>query len=205
MLTTFLDGLFTTGQLKVEKEILVFTDEDINKTQELLLAYFESYRFTFPNSNTIHFDTNAGIWATQYLYRLCQSLLLRELSEEEAVSILPKYNGTKTKNEILSVDLIFRFIPQIFNISKSLTPSDILVKELQNLATNWSLSLFEIAENIKTESIEANNTLLEIYCNRLIEHNFTKGITSEIIKQQILIQLGDYQNHFWKKLKEHEL
>ena len=201
MLTDFLKGLFEDGKLKVEKKITDFDSVDEDIALDILDHYFENYKFAFPHSSELKFNSNTCIWALKYLYRLSQALLIRELSEEEVQSLLPKYAYGKSRDEVLSVDLIFQFIPQLYRIIEELSPSDILSDEIKQLSNDWGFSLFEIAEDFTADYIENDDILLEIFCNRIIENKCNKAIVSLRIKNQILVQLGDHKDYFWKDLK----
>ena len=92
MIVDFIKNIFETGELTVEREITPFTDTDQEITVEILKHYFDLYKVRFPNPHTFQFHEQAGFWAASYLYRLCQALVLRELSEEEVQEMLPVYN-----------------------------------------------------------------------------------------------------------------
>ncbi len=203
MIVDFIKNIFATGELTVEREITPFTDTDQEITVEILKHYFDLYKVRFPNPHTIQFQEQAGFWAASYLYRLCQALVLRELSEEEVQEMLPLYNtATISTDEVLTVDLLFQSIPRLFDISKMLSPQDILITEIKKLAKQWPLSLLEISDEQNIEYIKNNDTLLAIYSNRIIEKKQHKAIISSEIKAKVLEQLGDYQSHFWNDLKE---
>lgn len=204
MLVNFTTNLFKTGKLQVDKEVKDFDQNELDITSEILTQYFNEYRFTFPFNNKLQYHKEAGLWAVTYVYRLCQALLIREMNIEEVIACLPNYTFNQSKTEVLSVDLVLQYIPQIFNISKELAPSDVLITEIKTLANKWSFSLFEIAENPITDYIENDSELLKIFAGNLIRKKHIKGITSEKIKKEVSIQLGDYKEHFWKDLIELE-
>lgn len=203
MIVDFIKNIFETGELTVAREITPFTDTDQEITVEILQHYFDLYKVRFPNPHTIQFHEQAGFWAASYLYRLCQAFVLRELSKEEVQEALTVYNTAIISiDEVLSVDLLFQSIPRIFEISKMLSPQDILITEIKKTAKQWPLSLLEISDEQNIEYIKDNDILLAIYSNRIIEKKQHKAITSPEIKAKVLEQLGDYQSHFWYDLKE---
>lgn len=200
MLTDFLKSLFETGKIKVEKELVDFQENDRAIAEEILLSYFNAYRQKFPNSTSLVFEKKSALWALSYLYKLCQTLLIREITEETIREYLPKYTFGRSRHEVLSVDLIFQSVPQIYGIAKELSPSDILIKEIKTLANTWSFTLFEIAETLQVDYIEQDELLLSIFSNRIIEKKHIKAVCSPIIKNEVLLQLGGYKDYFWKEL-----
>lgn len=205
MLIDFVKDLFETGKIKVAKEMTDFSENDKEIALEILSRYFETYSKQFPNSHTLNFNVDTAFWAIDYLYKLCQVLLLRELSDEQVLNYLPKYTHKQSRNEVFSVDLIFQFIPELFRISKELSPADVVTHEMKELANTWSFSLFEIAENMQVGYIENDPVLLDVFCNRIIEKNYTKAIISETIKNNVLTHIGNHSNSFWKEIESIEI
>src|SRR6185503_3456988 len=103
----------------------------------------------------------AAIWAASFLYRAVQLTMLRDLGEEVINKLLTPFNGPVSPESILSVDISFRYLPNVLNLAKGLAPEDVLVKRLQEATIQWPFSSvgMKVEGNMNIDAI-MNNTCL---------------------------------------------
>jgi len=88
-----------------------------------------------------------AVWAARLLYRSCQFLVFREAGPELVESALgipcPEPLDARTH---FSVDLTFRFLPDVIRLARAVAPDDPLVLGLVRLAREWPLSSAGVRE-----------------------------------------------------------
>jgi hypothetical protein len=91
--------------------------------------------------NAPAFDMAAASWAAVQFFQACQFLLCRDVSADVVRQMLarpcPSPHGASAD---YSVDIIFRFLPDLFELSQRLAPRDALVDALKAWACEWPLS-----------------------------------------------------------------
>lgn len=86
-------------------------------------------------------DFPAATWAAEYLYRACQLLVCREWPEPEVrAALTDNLAGPRTPATIYSVDLLFRFLPDLHTLADRIAPADALTEILLMRARDWPLS-----------------------------------------------------------------
>jgi len=145
------------------------------------------------------FDTDAALWAANYLYRTIQLILIRHLEEAEIQKYLQAYSGAQNAATIYSVDLSFRYLPKLFHLAKGLAPSDVLVIYLNRIALKYPFSSvgIEVKESIDHSLILEHPSLKVAYIDRIIEAKDKKRIEQYQLAPYIAEALGDYQQELW--------
>jgi hypothetical protein len=86
-------------------------------------------------------DVEAASWAARQLFKACQCLVDRDvdaaLVSAELSLACPTAHGPGTD---YSVDLIYRFLPDLLTLSRRLAPHDVLTGILETWAHEWPLS-----------------------------------------------------------------
>ncbi len=123
----------------LRERLLSFTEEDIQAATKRLHEYYDR-QVQELTGMVPSFHGNAAVWAAGFLYRAVQLVMLRDLGEEVVNDLLTPYEGHVIPETILSVDLSFRYIPNLMGLAKGLAPEDVLVKRLQDAARQWPFS-----------------------------------------------------------------
>jgi hypothetical protein len=139
MLAEFLNQLFQSGriQLVTARPLAVAETAAIDR-----LKHEEcSWRSDFPGAAP-PFSLEAGYWAAGIFYRLAQFFSARDLPAETIHRDLssPCPVDGADLSAIYSVDLTFRYLPDLYRLAAARASADPLVAELRQLADTWPLS-----------------------------------------------------------------
>ncbi len=199
-LHNFIKQLLTDGSVSIHGNIVSFRKNDEEKTTELLYQYYLEDKLEMPLAPPA-FDKNAAIWAAKYFYNALQLTVLRNETETSIYEKLNPYNEVISTSSIYSIDLIFRYLPDLIKLVKGLAPSDILVKILTETASDWPFSSVGVELNsIRNEGLIFTESSLKItYIDRIIYAKDSKRIIDNQLHQHITDAAGLYLNSFWPK------
>lgn len=83
----------------------------------------------------------AAQWALTLTHRICQFLVWRDAGEEIVrPAFLVPCPAPQDAVCLWSVDLFFRYLPELHRLAVRLAPGDVLVREITNLSTAWPLA-----------------------------------------------------------------
>jgi hypothetical protein len=200
-LELFLIDLLETGEVILPNEIVDFSASPADHAVVLLKEYYHSDSLQMPYS-TPEFHPKAAVWAAQYMYSALQLLLLRQAGPEEINRLLTDYEGEGTPEEVYSVDLIMRFLPDVFRLASGLSPEDPLVGKLKEAARCWPFSSIGIAhENIQvTRNILDHPSLRLTYIDRIIEKKDVHRLNGEEERKLLKEVIGKYYTKLWPDL-----
>ena len=135
----FFSSLFEDGTVSVP-EVGEISDTDLQSANELLVDFEKQYRLEMPLEMP-SFSVPDVQLAAFVFFRACQFTVSRdappELIDAEFES-LSKLSDTPQTH--YSVDLIFRFLPDLFRLSQSAMEGDPLVQHLHVWAIRWPVS-----------------------------------------------------------------
>lgn len=203
MLGIFLRDLFTTGDAVVTTAIQQFDADDLADAGAVLSDYYKLDIENMPY-NMPAFNQSAAIWAAQYLYHSMQLLLLRQFGEEHIAKLLVDYNGKATDDVVYSVDLTFKYLPDILNAAKGLAPDDPLVQKLSHTANQWQYSSVGAPITApETDSVILENAALRTeYIDRIIEKKDKHRLKQTTTKQVVAAALGTHAELIWPGFKD---
>ena len=151
MLTEFLDQLFQSGQVKLAtaRPLAVAETGAIDRLKQEESAW----RSDFPG-DAPPFSLDAAYWAASLTYRLAQFFAARDLPAEAVHRDLsePCPVSNSDLSAIYSVDLTFRYLPDIYRLAVARAAADPLIAELMRLADSWPLSSPGIPPGVFRES-----------------------------------------------------
>lgn len=116
------------------------------------------------------FDAAAAGWAARMFWRASQFLMDREPGEDVVRRVLaevcPRARGAGAD---YSVDLVFRFLPDLLRLAEQRAPQDALTEILRGWALEWPLSSAGVAVGTATVSAEvlAHPALRRLYLDRI--------------------------------------
>jgi MoxR-vWA-beta-propeller ternary system domain bpX4 len=198
----------TITQLRAREEIILydkvieFTDHDVALVKDFLQIEFETEAMNYPFSSP-QYDLEAALWGAKTLYTACQILLYREHKGAELNTLLAPYPNKITPEAILSADLCLRFLPQVLSEATLIDNEDPLIPILNNILHSWHYSGIGVASNLQDvdfETIFTNNTLEQLYIDRVIEKKDINRAKLPTLNNKIKTVLGNYSEHFWKNL-----
>jgi len=197
-LTAFLNGLFE-GSAIVAGDLDVFTEEDLAGAVSVLQKYYERSLHDLPDGPPA-FDKEAARWASKYIYRAFQLVLLRQLDASNIEQELKDYTLPLSAEAVYSADITFRNLPLLFSFAKSLAPDDPLVMKIKETALLWPFSSvsMDLGDAVITSSIIQSHPFLKtVYADRIIESRDLKRAMHDAEKELVLTALGDYKKELW--------
>lgn len=166
----FLSGLLEDGRLEVPSMERLGSD-DLAALGPALAPYEAVMRGNAPDGAP-PWDEQAGAWAAAMFYRACQFAVHRDLDERAIRHQLSADGPRPTPSAHYSVDLCFRYLPQLLRFARSAAEADPLVEQLATWARQWPLSSVG-AERIDAASLRIDGlldspVLLQIYVDRIV-------------------------------------
>lgn len=198
LLSEFIQTLWQQGKVTVAGELLPFAKEDVEKAIVYLQQYYE-HDILEKSGKAPAFDATAALWAASYLYRAVQLALLRDAGEAAVNELLTPYEDAIVPETVFAVDLSFRYLPDLLGLAKGLAPDDVLVKRLQQTATQWPLSSVGMPVDVETgiDVVISNDCLRQTYIDRIIETRDIKRSKNELVNEYIRESLGDHHAALW--------
>jgi hypothetical protein len=197
-LVQFIQEIIQQGKVTVAGEIIPFSEEDLQQSIERLREY-HYYQVPELTGMVPSFNAPAALWAAGYLYRVVQLVMLRNLGEDAVQGLLIPYDGPVSPEAVLSVDVSFRYLPNLLALAKGLAPEDVLVKRLQETAAQWPFSSVGMKVNgvMDVEVIMNNACLRKAYIDRIIEAKDRKRCNNSLVNEYIKEALGDHGAILW--------
>jgi hypothetical protein len=197
-LVKFIQDIFQHGKVVVAGQVIPFTEQDAQETIQCLHEQY-NYQAQELTGPAPAFHPGAAIWAAGFLYRSVQLAMLRELGEEAVNGLLTTYDGPVSPETILSVDISFRYLPNLLGLAKGLAPEDVLVKRLRQAAIQWPFSSVGMTVDgvMDIEPILQDACLRSTYIDRIIEARDKERSKHVQVNEYIKEALGDYGHILW--------
>jgi len=197
-LKQFIQDIIQQGKVTVDGNVTPFSDEDKQAATQRLREYYELQKQEL-TATVPAFDAPAAIWAAGFLYRAVQLVMLRDLGDDVVNKLLTPYDGAVTPEGVLSVDLSFRYLPNLVGLAKGLAPEDVLVKRLHEAAVQWPFSSvgMKVEGDLNIDVILNNACVCRSYIDRIITARDIKRCNNPQVKEYIKEALGDYGHVLW--------
>lgn len=190
----FVEQLILDGHVRIPSEA-VATREDIEDAVGWLLNAELTLQEHLPDVPPA-VNQAALSWAVSQFYRAAQLAVFRQLDTEEIVKSLgqdfvPEGNAS---GAMYSVDLVFRFLPDLYRIVKGMKPDDPLLLKLQEWGTQWPLSSVGIPGLVvmQIEPILADPCLAQMYADRIVEKKATDRLHDPRVQEHVRGMIGAY-------------
>jgi hypothetical protein len=169
---------------------------ELSQAGEVLAEFEQSWRQTLPG-DAPDFHLQAATWAAAQFYRACQYSVFRDEGPEFAFEPLESKSELRARPEThYSVDLTFRFLPDLVKQVRAAASDDPLGNELLRWAHEWPLSSVGIAgidaSDIRGAILPVVNhkSLLSLYVDRIIEHRDVSRLDDEAVRQAVTVAIG---------------
>lgn len=198
LLTTFLRDLLATGAVTLTNQPAAFEADDLHAADTLLADYYAEDTLDLPGMAPA-FAAPAARWAAQYVYHTLQLALVRALDEDVMQQCLPAYTGNVTPETIYSVDLTFRYLPDLLGLAKGLAPGDALVAQLQATARQWPFSFVGHSEvdAAAEAAVLAHPALQLAYVDRIIRQQDRQRAGQPHLLPLVRAALGSHAATLW--------
>lgn len=167
---------------------------EISEAREFLANFESLYRLNIPGEPP-RLDLEAALWAAVHYYKACQYAVFREHGPDFAFTPAERaIAALESPDSHYSVDLVFRFLPDLMAFCRSAT-EDPLHQELLKWARQWPLSAVGIIEahEVDIAPLLGSASLMQVYADRAIESGDVRALQSARGAQAIEESLGLYQ------------
>ena len=204
-LPSFINALLHEGEVMVGR-VEPILQQDEQSTAVMIADFEREFRNELPaNLPPLHID--ASLWAAASFFRACQFAMYRDISHQEIQNVFQRLESPeRTIENHYSVHLVFRFLPDLLRLSRSINVNDPLGQQIVQWAVDWPLSSvgiketddFEITSKLDVQEIEQHEGLLNLYVERIIKLQDQSRITTTSIRKRVCTALGEH--HAWTKL-----
>lgn len=201
-LADFLRDLLEKGKVTVAGQIGSFGDDDLRAAETALRRYYDEDALDMPGVAPA-FLPEAALWGARYFYHAVQLAVLRDLGEEVVRQYLRDYPGPRTPEAVYSVDLTFRYLPDLLRLARGLAPGDVLVAALQRTALDWPFSSVggDTAGNVIPGVILEHPSLRTAYVDRIIREKDAGRLTGPGLPEHVRAALGGHAAHWWPEFE----
>jgi len=199
MITT----LLTNEEVILYENRLSISEEERVKVNILLQEKFSEESTNYPFS-VPSFNQEAALWAAEYVYITAQLLLYRKDDAKDLKSLLPTAEFDVTASSILSVDLCFRFIPDMIRELQFIDPEDPLLPVLETELNKWHYSGIKYItdlEPINLDILFTNQCLQQLYLNRVVDYKNKKLAQHPQLNALLTENFGIYEEEYWNTFK----
>ena len=145
-LPDFLTSLLNDRRARVdpiydpENRLLAEDPGDLDSAFDLLSQFESEYRTDLPGQPP-PVDRASALWGATNVYRACSLLAYRAYDVEQVeIALNVPCPESQSPQTVYSVDLTFRFLPDLVRLARAASPDDPLVHLLLRWAQQWPLS-----------------------------------------------------------------
>jgi hypothetical protein len=187
---TFLRGLFEEGRVRVPSHGPL-SASDVAESDRELASFDAHYRLEFPAPPPLVID--AARWAAVAFLRACQFAVHRDLPGDLVTQVLTQpCPGKRGSGVDYSVDLVFRFLPDLFLFVRSAAEKDPQVECLRTWGRQWPLSSVGMADlgNLDVSSFIEDPGLLTVYVDRVLSRGDASRLQDERVRRAVEAAVG---------------
>lgn len=141
------------------------------------------------------FVADAALWAAVQFYRGCQFLVFREVDADILRDALRRPCPQAASPAVCySVDLPFRYLPDLLTLARGASENDPLVAELKELARAWPLSSVG-ARDIGAADVSPfweSASLRRLYVDRILAKHDAARLQNEQVRDAVRAAWGLY-------------
>lgn len=192
-LTSFLTMLFEHGRIRVPGYAPV-EERDLAEARAILSEFEPGYRLNLPG-HPPEFLVETACWSAALLFRACQCLTYRDLDVQQTLpAIEAPAPGLPEAAHHYSADVVLRFLPDLWRLSRDVAVGDPLVKYLTDLAAVWPLSSVGMPDIAVRDMDEIANDrcLLILYADRILERQDHGRLIDPRVRSTVQSSIGLY-------------
>jgi hypothetical protein len=190
----FLTNLLDNGTVQVSKALEIPPAEK-EESQRLLTEFERVFRLSLAGEPP-PLDVGVAGAAAQTLYRLCQCLVHREFMPQETLAQADRLpDAPRTPGDHYSADLTFRFLPDVWRLTKEAAEGDPLVTTVRQLAGRWPLSSVGMPDlpAPAIDGIAEHPALLALYVDRIIQRRDRSRLSDPRLREAFLAAIGAHR------------
>lgn len=190
----FFEQLFRDGRVRVSGVEEASAGEIALVVQRVVDLEAE-YRQHLPGIPPV-VDVSSIEWSVTAFYRAAQLAVFRHLGPEEVTKLarMGDFNGPASASTVFSVDLVFRFLPDLGRIVHSINPDDPLQTLLCDWGRLWPLSSVGMPGlgQMDIEPILSDVCLSTLYADRILAFGDTGRLNDSRMVDIVKGFLGAY-------------
>jgi hypothetical protein len=198
-LSQFVEQLFAEGRVAVPVPATVGPSE-IAAAEAVLAGQEAVLRLDLPGVPPPLLPSAAS-WAAVSLYHACQFVVFRDAGQEAIAAALktPCPNGDAASLHY-SVDLCFRFLPDLVRMVRSAAENDPLLGYLKQWAVAWPLSSVGMpgVESPRIDAIVNHPCLLGVYRDRIITRRDRSRLGDPRVQEAVCEAVGEDAAAEWR-------
>lgn len=189
----FLGRLLLDGRAEVPGRLGPLDAGERQAGGEFLVDFEVQYRATLPGTPP-RLNVAAAVWAAERFLQACQFLVLRELPAEAMDDLWAEdpWGGSGESEVHYSVDLSYRFLPDLWRQARIASTADPLLVHLLGWSVQWPLSSVGVADvrGFDLAPIQRSPSLVTMYVDRIITRRDHQRLTEPRTRQWIGESLG---------------
>jgi hypothetical protein len=174
-----------------EKEIVLYLENEYHRESQ-------DYPFFAPE-----FDAAAALWASKIVYHAALLILYRQDSKYDIQNLLPYFTESLRPSQILSADLLLRYLPFLYHTLENIDPEDPVLKRLSVILNKWHYSAIDShfePNELNLDSYFTNSCLQQLFFNRIVEQKNQAWGSHPAINKKLIDHLGFYKEQLWDSL-----
>lgn len=176
-----------------------FSENERIKVINFLRKEYDREALNFPFEAPI-FNEGAAIWSAEFVYLVAQFILYRKDNIGKLDELFPIYLQEVDASTALSVDLTFRFIPDMLLQLRSIDSEDPLINLVEDQLHKWHYSGIKYdldVHNIEMNWIFSSRCMQQLYVDRIIAYKNIKLAKNKNIYPHLKATLSIFETFFW--------
>jgi hypothetical protein len=135
----------------------------------------------------------AAVWAATLFYHACRFLVYRDIGPDVvSTTMAARCPESPSPSVVYSVDLTFRYLPDLTALARGIAEDDPLVESLYALARAWPMSSVGIplATTVDISAFIQDNCLRTLYCDRILLRKDQSRMKHPTIEQAMKEAIG---------------
>lgn len=194
-LAQFLQALFEHGKVRVGAPGDGAPSEEWAGVDAILAEWHAAEGAEFPGPIP-PLATSAARWGAEQFYRACQFAVYRDAGAEKIASALAApCPPAPAASRLVSVDLTFRFLPDLDRLARAASPDDPLCERLRAWAAEWPLSSVGMPNTNPPhiDDVMEHVGLRTLYVDRVIARRDRLRLHDPRVRQGVLAAIGSYR------------
>jgi MoxR-vWA-beta-propeller ternary system domain bpX4 len=187
----FLSDLFETGRVSVFIDLPAEIEEDVDE----VLVSAEKVAATNLAGTSPDFDLACARWAARIFYGACHFLVCRDVNPETIEAFFKQPSPAPHSPQTdYSVDLVFRYLPDLVGMTRAVASGDPLLQQLLKLGQEWPLSSVGIhgIDAVDSSAFIAHRGLRQLYVDRIVARADVSRLGNPQLDLAVRESLGDY-------------
>ncbi len=185
----FIDSLVSTGQVVLPHPVEAGGDVDLLALRDCLTS-LDSRRRAEVAQPAPRLDVDWAVWAADSFFRACQLTVHRDVDSEHVDKLLPSREEVERgASAHWSVDLAFRYLPDLHRLASGVSPSDPLNVHLINWANDWPMSSVGVKATPDTrfevDAVMADPCLRATYVDRIVDRADWARLTDPAVRRAV--------------------